>query len=201
MKSKLLELAAITLLPAAMLVFTSCSSTPEGEGATMVAAQRGVPGGIMVETRKITATVLAVDSASRKVTLSAANGKKNTFKAGPDVVNFNQIQVGDIVKATVTRELVVFARKMGEPATDGQAGAIALAPVGAKPGVLMADTAEVIAKVQAIDLKRHKVTLRFPDGTSETFDVRPDVDLTNAKLGDEVVIRTTEAVAILVEKP
>ena len=208
MKSKHMKFATITLLPAAMLAFTSCSSTPEsegttaeGEGATMVAAQKGVPGGIMVDTYKITATVLAVDATTRKVTLVTPNGKKTTFKAGPEVVNFPQIQVGDIVKATVTRELVVYARKVSEPAGEGEAAAVALAPVGAKPGALMAETTQIIAKVQAIDLAKRKATLRFPDGTTETFTVRKDVDLTTAKLGDEVVIRSTEALAILVEKP
>lgn len=167
----------------------------------MVAAQKGVPGGTIVETYKITATVTAVDGASRKVTLAMADGEKTTFKVGPEVVNFGQIQVGDQVKATVAEQLVVFARKNGEPARDGETAAVALAPVGAKPGILMANTVEVTAKVQAIDLEHHKATLQFPDGHSKTLKVRPDVDLTQAKLGDEVVFRTTEALAILVEKP
>ena len=201
MKTKLLKFATIAIMPAAMLALTSCSSTPQGEGSTMVAAQKGVPGGVIVETYKVTATVTAVDAASRKVTLTMADGSKTTVKAGPEVVNFDQIQVGDQVKATVAEQLVVFVRKNGEPANDGEAAAVALAPVGAKPGVVMANTVEVTAKVEAIDLGRRKATLRFPDGTSKTFKVRKDVDMTKAKLGDEVVIRTTEAVAISVEKP
>ena len=201
MKTKLLKFATIAIMPAAMLALTSCSSTPQGEGSTMVAAQKGVPGGVIVETYKVTATVTAVDAASRKVTLTMADGSKTTVKAGPEVVNFDQIQVGDQVKATVAEQLVVFVRKNGEPANDGEAAAVALAPVGAKPGVVMANTVEVTAKVEAIDLGRRKATLRFPDGQSKTFRVRPDVDMTKAKLGDEVVIRTTEAVAISVEKP
>lgn len=167
----------------------------------MVAFQKGVPGGAIVETYKTTATVTAVDAASRKVTLAAPDGTKTVFKAGPEVVNFGQIQVGDQVKATVAEQLVVYVRKNGEPASDGAAAAVALAPVGAKPGVLMAETVEVTAKVEAIDLEQRKVTLRFPDGKSKTFKVRSDVDLTKGKLGDEVVIRTTEALAITVEKP
>jgi translation elongation factor P/translation initiation factor 5A len=201
MKTKLLKFATVTLTGAAMLALTSCSSTPQGESKTMVAAQKGVPGGVIVETYKVTATVAAIDAVSRQVTLTMADGAKTTVKAGPEVVNFDQIQVGDQVKATVAEQLVVFVRKNGEPANDGEAAAVALAPVGAKPGVVMANTVEVTAKVEAIDLGRRKATLRFPDGRSQTFKVRPDVDMTKAKLGDEVVIRTTEAVAISVEKP
>jgi hypothetical protein len=65
----------------------------------------------------------------------------------------------------------------------------------------MASTVQVAAKVTAIDLKHHKATLQLPDGSSKSFDVRPDVDLTQRKVGEEVVIRFTEALALSVEKP
>ena len=208
MKSKIVRFATIALLPAGMLAFTSCSSTPkaeenapQGQSATMVAAQKGVPGGTIVQTYKTTATVTATDAANRKVTLRLQDGTKATFNAGPEVANFAQIQVGDLVNATVAEQLVVFVRKSGEPASDGETAAVALAPIGAKPGAVVANTVEVTAKVEAIDLDHRKATLRFPDGTSKTFSVRQDVDMTKAKLGDEVVFRTTEALAITVEKP
>jgi hypothetical protein len=91
--------------------------------------------------------------------------------------------------------------KAGEPAPQGDAGLVALAPQGAKPGGLMANTVQITAKVKAIDLKAHKATLEFPDGSSKTFAVRKDVDLTKGKVGDEVVIRATEALAVSVSKP
>jgi len=204
MKEKILNQAAMILVPAALLAFTSCSSTPQTaqvHETTTVVTQNGVPGGVTVETYKSSATVTAIDAATRLVTVVSPNGATATFKAGPDVVNFDQIHVGDQIRATLTKELVVFLRKPGEPAADGGAGAIALAPLGAKPGIVMAGTVEVTAKVEAVDLKRHEATLLFPDGTSKTVPVRPDVDLTRAKLGEEVVMRTTQSVALLVEKP
>ncbi len=201
MKTTLPCLTALALVPAAILALTSCASKPEGQGATLVAAQKGVPGGVLVETFQITATVTDVDSANRKVTLVTPNGKKTTFKAGPEVVNFPQIQVGDQVKATVVEQIVAFMRSSRAPAVDGEAAAVALAPVGAKPGVLLANTVQVTVTVKAIDVKAHKATLLFPDNTSQTFKARPDVDLTKINLGEEVVIRTTEACAITVEKP
>jgi hypothetical protein len=91
--------------------------------------------------------------------------------------------------------------KDNPPASEGEAALVALAPKGAKPGGLMANTVQVIAKVTAIDLKHHKATLLFPDGTTKTVAVRKDVDLTKREVGEEVVIRCTEAVAIVVEKP
>lgn len=155
----------------------------------------------MVQTHKMTATVTDIDAAKRKVTLVTSDGEKTTVKCGPEVINFDQIRVGDQLKATVTEELAVAMAAEGAPPSDGGAAVVALAPKGAKPGGIVANTVQVTAKVTAIDLKHHKATLQFPDGTSKTVAVRPDVDLTQRKVGEEVVIRTTEAVALSVQKP
>ena len=201
MKPNTLKLTTLALLPAALLTFTSCSSTPKIEPTTTAVYQQGVPGGIIVETYKNTATVTAIDAANRKVTLVTPDGRKETFKAGPEVVNFDQIRIGDQVKATLTEQLAVYMAKDNPPASEGEAALVALAPKGAKPGGLMANTVQVIAKVTAIDLKHHKATLKLPDGTTKTVAVRKDVDLTQRQVGEEVVIRCTEAIAIAVEKP
>jgi hypothetical protein len=60
---------------------------------------------------------------------------------------------------------------------------------------------EITAKVKSLDVKHQKATLLFPDGTTKTFKVRKDVDLTKQTVGTDVVMRVTEAVAISVEKP
>ncbi len=198
-------LVCLLMAPAlvAMLALTSCSSTsgPEGQGATVVATQPGVPGGVMLNTYQITATVKAIDAQDRKVTLEGGDGKDAVVKCGPEVVNFPQIHVGDQVKATVTEQLVVFMAKDAPPQADGAATAVVLAPVGSKPGGMVAQTVQVTATVVDIDLKHHRATLQFPDGSKHTFVVRPDVDLTQRAIGEQVVIRATESVAISVAKP
>ncbi len=200
MKKTLLKLTTLSLVPAGFLALAACKATA-GEATTFVAAQKGVPGGVIVESYETSATVTAIDAEKRKVTLVTPDGTKSTFKAGPEVVNFNQIQVGDQVKAVVAEQLVVVVRKPGDAAADAEGTAVGLAPKGAKPGMFMADTVQVDAKVTAIDLKNRKATLQFPDGKSKTFKVRDDVDLTKVALNDNVVIRVTEAMAIKVVKP
>ena len=201
MKPITLKPTVLALLTAALQAFSSCSTETKEAGAGFTAIQPGVPGGVIVQTYKQTATVTGIDKATRKVTLVTKDGSKSTVKCGPEVANFDQIEVGDQVKATVTEQLVVFARKAGEPAGDGAAAAATLAPLGAKPGGLLVNTEEVTAKVKSIDVKHQKATLLFPDGTSHTFKVRPDVDLTKHTAGEDVVFRATEAVAVSVEKP
>ena len=201
MKPIKLNLTVVSLLPLALLAFSSCSTEPKHQGVGFEVIQPGQAGGVRVQTYKETATVTGIDKATRKVMLVTPDGTKSTVKCGPEVANFAQIEVGDQVKATVTEQLVIFVRNPGEPSGDGAAVAVALAPLGAKPGGVMANTEEITAKVKSIDVKHRKATLLFPDGTSKSFKVRKDVDMTKHSVGDEVVIRATEAVAISVEKP
>jgi hypothetical protein len=191
------------LLAAVSLTLVSCSSTTYGpldEKSQGVSYQKGVPGATIVETHKLTATVTAVDGPNRKVTLLGQDGKTTTLKCGPDVLNFDQIHVGNIVKATVTAELTVAMANAATAPADSTTTLVALAPKGAKPGAVMAETQHYTATVTAINLKRHQATLRFPDGSTRTFTVREDVDLTQRKVGEEVAFRVVVAVAIALEK-
>ena len=94
----------------------------------------------MVATYELTAAVAAIDKASRKVTLVDSAGIKKTVKAGPEVINFDQIRVGDQLKIKATEELVVYVAGEDETPSDGGAQLVALSPKGAKPGAIMAET-------------------------------------------------------------
>jgi hypothetical protein len=208
MKSTTAKFIALALLPATVLALTSCSSTaPQAEPPATAAASKtvafepGVPGGVMVEKFKESATVTAIDPATRKVTLVKSDGTQASFIAGPEVANFAQIAVGDQVKATVTDRVSLFVPKPGESAADLAVGALALAPLGEKPGGELADTVQYTAKVTDVSLWHHTATLQLPDGCTVTFKVRPDVTLTKDTVGTEVVVRSTQAVAVSVEKP
>jgi hypothetical protein len=168
------------------------------EGAAYV---EGVTGGVIVQTLEITARVAAIDQASRKVTLVSPDGIKQTVKVGPEAINFDRIRVGDQLKVVVAEQLVVQMAGPGESSGDGAAAVVALAPKGAKPGGLVAETTQVTARVTAIDQKQRTATLRFEDGFTKTLPVRSDVDLSKRKVSEQVVFRVTEMIAISVEKP
>jgi Cu/Ag efflux protein CusF len=192
---------ALRLQMASVVPLTPIEGELTGSAAMAVATAEGVPGGSVVQTFELTATVAAVDQATRKLTLLSPDGVKQTVKVGPEAVNFDQIRVGDRLKVTVAEELAVSVAGESEPPNDGGAQVVALAPKGAKPGGLMAETIQVTAKVTALDLEHHKATLQFEDGTTRTVAVRPDVDLSKRKVGDKVIIRTTEMLAVSVSKP
>jgi uncharacterized protein YjdB len=200
MKSNVVKLAVCVLVLVVPFLVSSCkSSKPTGTTTSVAAVQQGVPGGIFVETHEMTADVTALNAAKRTVTLTTADGKKTTVKCGPEVINFDQIRVGDKLKVLATEEVAIYMAT-GAPPADGGAALVALAPKGAKPGGIVASTVQATATVTAIDLEKRKATLQFADGTTHTVAVRPDVDLTQRKVGEQVVIRTTDAFAISVDK-
>ncbi len=195
---------SLTLIPVALFILvTACATTappPPGTSDTSTSVQKGVPGGVVVNTVEVSARVTAIDKANRKATLMASDGEEFTVKVGPEAVNFDQVKKGDLLKVTVTEQVVVFLDKEGAASSDVGAEVVALAPKGAKPGGLMAQTIQVTGTVVAIDQEKRIVTLRFDDGSFKAFSVRDDIDLTRHNKGERVVFQITEMIAISVEK-
>ncbi len=193
--------AIVVLLSALLCLLTACATTPKVQKTTSVDYRAGVPGGTMVETYQLNVTVASIDAATRKLTLVAPDSSRNTFTAPPGDRAFDRLKPGDQIQINVTRQLVVFLRKNGAPLNENPAINTALAPESAESGIARSDTVERVAKVGSIDRKRRQATLDFPDGTAKTFAVRKDVELDQIKPGEEVVIRTTSAVALAPDSP
>ena len=178
----------------------SDTPTPASEGGSVAAYAVGEPGGVLVNTVELHATVIALDRDTRKVTLRNAEGEKTTVTVGPEAVNLDQVAVGDQIKLTVTEEIVVQVNQ-GGGSVDGGAAAVVLAPEGARPGGIVAGTVQITGTITAIDAEQRTATLRFSDGSTRTFPVRDDIDLAGHAVGEQVVFRVTELVALSVEKP
>jgi len=202
MKAETISMTALAMLSLTLFTLASCSSTPTPPppvGSAVETYKKGVPGGVIVQTVKVTATVTAIDHAKRTATLLAPDGKKFFVKVGREAVNFDQVRVGDQITAVVTQRIVFSFEKGGAASADGTAAVVTRAPKGGQPGGLAAETTQVTGKVVAIDLEKHTATVEFDDGVIETFS-RNDVDLSQHKVGEQVVLRVTEMVAIWVEK-
>jgi len=194
---------SMLFITTAMLTVGGCASTPTPPPDTAqasVTTREGVPGGIAVEVATSSATVTAVDHANREVTLLQNDGSKLTIVCGPEVRNFDQIKDGDRVTASLSTKLEVFVREGDGTSHEGAASSVVVAAKGAKPGVVSTTTAQVTGRIVDLDTDRHLATLQYADGTKETFPVRPDVDMTKSKVGDEVVMRSTEISSVVVEK-
>lgn len=182
----------------------ACASESYDEPLTATASQstvlaEGVPGGIIVEQERVDATVIAIDRSKRNFTLQDHEGNRRTVVAPPEMRNYAQLEVGDRVTATVKVERSIYLRKPGEAALEST-GMVLSPPAGSKPGVLVASSHETIAVVKAIDTTKHTATLQFTDGTTHTYQVRPDVHIKPEYLNRQVVIREDSELAVTVEE-
>jgi Cu/Ag efflux protein CusF len=208
MKHRKYRWTFMAALSAGMMVLASCTQEqqPAPTAArprvqTSVTTQPGVAGGVVEDVFTAQAVVSAVDIPTRRVTLTGSEGGQFTFTAGPEIKNLPQVKVGDKVTATFARRMVVVVRSDEATPSLARSSTGATALPGAKPGMLVAEETQAVARVKAIDSVNRTADLEFSDGTVKTFPVRSDVDLSRYKAGDNVVIRVTTGLTVLVESP
>ena len=181
-------LAVYSLLGASALAQT---------GGAVVAKGPGVGG--VAQTVEVTATITAIDAATREVTLKGPKGREVTVQAGPEVKNFAQMKVGDTVTAKYVEALTLELKKGGKAVVGRteQSGAATAKP-GEKPAGLAGRQLTVIADVIAVDPATQTVTLKGPKRTVDLKVADPE-QFKLVKVGDQVEANYTEALAIAVE--
>jgi len=189
-----LSLAALGL---ALSPFTVLAADEAAKPLTVEkSTQKGMVSGGRVE--QVTATVTAVDAPNRLVTLK---GKKetDTIKMGPEVKNFDQIKVGDVVRVTVSQGVVLSLQAPGAKAVEPTVTATgeAAAP-GAKPAGEVKVGIKGTVTVTKIDMKSRLVTLEGPEGRKFKVQAAKDVAIDKLKVGDKVLAEYTESVGIAV---
>ncbi|MCH7226051.1 hypothetical protein [Haloferula sp. A504] len=188
------------LITLAALSLWSCTGI-DGEYTSSADFEEGVPGGKFSETTTITATVTGIDAETRKITFVTPKGRKFTSTAGPEVLNFDQIRLGDQLTATLTDEVVIRMARPDERVEEFLELDADLAKAGDKPGMETVTTSQMVATITSLSTRQRKVTLAFPDGDTQRVKVRPDVHLDQFQKGDRVVIQLTEIFAISLKKP
>lgn len=182
-------------------LFTGCASGRYGQGESVVVTEEGEPGGMVLTTTRTTATVTALDPATRGYTLRRADGKEAQFIAGPEMVNYPQLRVGDRVTATQVEQIALYLRPQGSEPKASESKVVQFAPAGGKPGIYAVRTSELTARVWTVNASKRQVTLKLGDGELKKFKVRPSVELNRVKPGDVVVAGLTESVKVEVASP
>lgn len=192
-----IRFGTLTALIGASVLIVACGR----QSKVAASSDADNPTAIAVAAATWDSTVQSIDYQTRMITLKAPAGTIKQYQAGRDVVNFGQIQVGDTVNATVIDEVAVFVRNAGAPPSASEGTTVALAPKGAKPGIIIADTDQLTSKIEAVNKKDRTITLEEIAGKPKTLRVASGVNLADLKKGDDVVVQYTRAFALLVEKP
>lgn len=187
----------MTILAAAML---SLAAAPAYSQTGGMAVMKSEPGKVtLADAVRVTASVEAIDKAKRLVTLKGPEGNSFVVEAGPEVRNFDQIKVGDLVVARYIEALTLELKKGGGAMREKtERETAAAAKPGERPGVAGGRQVTVIADVIALDAKKQTVRLRGPQRIVD-LKVRDPNQFKLIKVGDQVEATFTEAVALSVE--
>jgi Cu/Ag efflux protein CusF len=167
------------------------------QSAGVVGTAPGAAGA--ARTMKMTATITAIDPATREVTLKGEKGNETTVTAGPKVTNFAQMKVGDRVSATYIEALTLELKKGGGlPVARTEAAGMGKAAPGERPAGGVGRRITIVADVVDIDTAKKLVTLRGPQRTVQ-LPVNDPEQLKLIAKGDQVEATYTEGVAIAVE--
>jgi Cu/Ag efflux protein CusF len=188
----LLLLASTVLIPAVALPAMAQGADLSGIGETT--------------TTNIRATVAAIDQATRKVTLTNAEGKTVTITAGPEFQNLAQVKPGDVVLARQITSVTYVLSPHGSKTPPDQA---ALARVRAEPGEMPAggvgSEAIVTGVVVGVDQAAKTISLVDPSGgLIRTINVRNPRAQTNLQFirpGDRITAIFRDIIVGLVQAP
>lgn len=138
---------------------------------------RLIQSSIAVQSVQEAAVVASLDRGAGTIALRTRGWvQTSTYKLGPRVAGLNDIKAGDVVRATVSEDLVVYVLRDGELPGHG--------PIAAD------------AKVLAVDPSYRLLRLQYPNGQNETFKVPPGTRLAQMEAGDSVVIQPVAVLAL-----
>jgi len=144
------------------------------------------------------ATVTAIDPSTRTVTLKTEGGETVDVTAGSGVKNFDQIKVGDVVKATYTESIAFQVAPKGE--TPGGATETAQrVPGGAAVGQQVTSS----FKVASVDPETNTLWVTLPNGNTKKIQVQdPEAQkrLKTLSPGNVVAVTYTKSLALQLEK-
>ncbi len=176
------------------------ASSPAAKPAAQPKAQEAVkpktqPGAVVT----LRGTVEAIDKEKQTVTLK---GPKRTLVVQvQDPKKLDAIKVGDPVVGKYYEALAVEVKKAGTatPGMTAQQGVASSKP-GETPAGAVGQRVTVTVTITEIDKKAGTVTVKGPEGRTETIKARDPKNLDAVKVGDLVEITYTRALAIALDK-
>lgn len=199
MRKTLLSTAAT--FGAFCLAFSALAQTAAPQTAAPAPATEKVAGAIALGEVKATATVEDIDVAKRLLTLKGPSGKPEVYEVDAAVKNLDQVKKGDKL-VVVYKDSIAWELKKPGTANPGVAatGGIVTAKPGEKPGAVAGRQITAVVTITGMDKKVPSVTFKGPAGNEKTIKIRDAKNLESAKVGDQVEIVYTEALAISIEK-
>jgi hypothetical protein len=162
-------------------------------------AMTSSPGKVgIAQTIEVSATITAIDKATRGLTLKGSKGDEVKVVAGPEVKNFDQLKVGDVVQMKYLESLVFELKKGGGLKVEKteQAGAARAKP-GETPAGIAGRQITVVGDVIKLDAATQTITVKGPERTVN-LKARDPEQFKLVAVGDQIQATYTEALAVAV---
>jgi hypothetical protein len=185
----------ISILAAIVLAFAFAQPV----SAQTSAVTSSSPGKVGVaQTVDVSATITAIDKSSRTITLRGPKGDQVKVDAGPEIKNFDQLKVGDVVDMRYRESLALELKKGGGLKVEKteKAGAMGAKP-GETPAGVVGRQVSVVGDVIKLDAATQTVTVKGPQRTVE-LKVRDPEQFKLIAVGDQIQATYTEALALAV---
>ena len=148
----------------------------------------------------ITATVTAIDVKNRIVTLKGPEGNEFAVQVDPVVKNLAQVKVGDMVEATYVQAVALDFQKGDGIRMEMTTDASETAKAGKMPGAAAMRRVTVVTNIWALNQARGTVLVRGPYGHLTEVKLKDAALLNGVKVGDQMKVTFTQAVATSVIK-
>ena len=151
----------------------------------------------------ITASVEAIDYKTRQATLKSPLGNTVIFTVDERVKRLRQVKVGDLVEADYYISVAVELRKptpeeLENPLVILEAAERSLD--GTAPAAAALRQFRVVTTIEGLDRPTETITVKGPGGNHLTTRVQDPSRLTQMRIGENIVVTYTEALAVSLEK-
>jgi hypothetical protein len=144
--------------------------------------------------------IVRVNKARKQITLELPGGKQVTVDV-QNPYNLNAAKAGEPFLVRYYEVVTIRKEKPGENIPSASlTGGIATAQPGGTPGAVREMHIRLVVTVDAIDVANGTVTVKAPDGTTETVKARDPQNLKRLKVGDQLVVGISRAVGITLQK-
>ncbi len=179
------------------LCFTLASAQADATASAGAANSEGIRAATVLT---IHGTVAAVDKPEKLVTIQVPDGRKYTLK----VDNPYNLDAANIGAGVVVRyyEVVSVRKKKPDESLPSLSvtGGVVTAKAGGLPGAVAEEHLNAVVSVVQVDKASGTVTIKGADGSIETAKANNPKVLSHLKAGDDLVITTSRATAISLEK-
>jgi ribosomal protein S17 len=144
-------------------------------------------------------TVEAIDKEKQTVTIKGPNRTLTIQVSDPK--KLDAVKVGDPVVAKYYEAMAISVKPPGTatPGVTAQQGVASSTP-GQTPAGAVGEQISITVTVAAIDKAKQTVTVKGPEGRTETVKARDPKNLDALKVGDLVEITYTRALAVALDK-